>query len=60
MEDLRPSDEFEESLVGETLDHRWFLVRALGHGGMCTVYEARQPDGSRVAVKVLNLSLIHI
>jgi serine/threonine-protein kinase len=57
MEGARPNDDFEESLVGETLDHRWLLVRVLGHGGMCTVYEARQPDGSRVAVKVLNPAL---
>jgi eukaryotic-like serine/threonine-protein kinase len=53
---VRPNDEFEECLVGETLDH-WLLVRVLGHGGMCTVYEAREPDGSRVAVKILNPAL---
>jgi serine/threonine-protein kinase len=57
MEGVRPNDEFEESLVGETLDRQWLLVRVLGHGGMCTVYEARQPDGSRVAVKILNPAL---
>ena len=41
------------SLVGETIAHRWRVVRLLGRGGMCSVYEAQEGDGTRVALKLL-------
>jgi serine/threonine-protein kinase len=46
-----------EFLVGTTLCDKWRVVRQLGRGGMSTVYEAEDPAGGRVAVKVLHESL---
>lgn len=48
------SADSEESLVGQTLLGRFRLTGHLGRGGMSTVYEATDPGGARVAVKVLN------
>jgi hypothetical protein len=44
----------EASLIGQTLAGRWQVVRILGRGGMCTVYEARQDHGAPVALKLLS------
>ncbi len=49
--------EADGDLIGEKLGGRWRVVGLLGRGGMCSVYEAVQPDGTRVALKVLNPSL---
>jgi serine/threonine protein kinase len=46
-------DDLDPDLTGQTLCGRWRLVRLLGRGGMSAVYEARETDGTRVAVKVL-------
>jgi len=43
----------EVDLCGETLSG-YALLRLLGSGGMGSVYEARSPDGSLVALKVLS------
>ena len=44
-----------ESLLGETLDGRYKLVRVMGEGGMGCVYEATHTGtGRRVAVKVIS------
>jgi serine/threonine-protein kinase len=40
--------------IGTTLCEKWRVLRQLGRGGMSTVYEAEDPAGSRVAVKVLH------
>jgi serine/threonine-protein kinase len=46
-------------LIGETLDHKYTLVRLLGAGGMGSVYEAREEGtGARVAVKVIHDRLL--
>lgn len=45
--------------VGRVLGGRWTVVRALGAGGIATVYEAVHRNGRRVAVKVLHPELAH-
>lgn len=45
------------SLVGRTLDERYQIVSILGEGSMGAVYQAEQPDGPPVAVKVLHEEL---
>lgn len=41
-------------MTGTTLCNRWRVLRELGRGGMSTVYEAEDADGTRVAIKVLH------
>src|ERR1700722_10852875 len=54
MDGMEGHGEFDEAnLVGETSAHRWRVVGFLGRGGMGTVYEAEQADGSPVALKIL-------
>jgi serine/threonine-protein kinase len=43
--------------VGRELGGRWVLERLLGTGGTASVYEARQRNGHRAAVKVLHADL---
>lgn len=45
------------SLVGRTLDERYRIVSILGEGTMGAVYQAEQPDGPPVAIKVLHEEL---
>ncbi|MFT3771779.1 MAG: protein kinase [Minicystis sp.] len=46
-------------MIGETLGHRYTLIRLLGQGGMGSVYEAEAREtGERVAVKVLHSHLL--
>ena len=46
-------------LIGDTLDHKYTLVRLLGAGGMGSVYEAREEGtGARVAVKIIHEHLL--
>ena len=42
-----------ETHVGERLGGRYLVVRALGRGGMGTVYEARTDEGESFALKVI-------
>ncbi len=53
------SDAHAEDLVGQTLDGRWTVESRLGAGGMGSVWRAREPDGSLVAVKVLRADMLH-
>ncbi len=53
MEGIGGNEEADSNLVGETIARRWRVVRFLGQGGMGSVYEARQDDGTRVALKLL-------
>ncbi|HEY6463963.1 MAG TPA: protein kinase, partial [Polyangiaceae bacterium] len=41
---------------GKTLGSRYRVLRAVGHGGMGSVYEAEGPGGARWAVKILDRS----
>lgn len=45
--------------LGRVLPGSYRLVRKLGQGGMGVVYEAHQPDGPRVAVKLLREDNLH-
>jgi len=47
----RPS---ESLLLGKVLCERWRICRWLGAGGMGTVFEAEDRNGSRAAIKVLH------
>jgi len=40
--------------LGKTIGGKYKLLRALGAGGMATVYEARAKTGDRVALKVID------
>ncbi len=43
----------QDPMIGRTLAERYRVVRLVGKGGMGAVYEARDPDGTAVAVKVI-------
>lgn len=48
----RSTNDTPERLIGQSIgDYR--IMRLIGQGGMGAVYEARRPDGNRVAVKFL-------
>src|SRR5687768_17269944 len=47
-------DSEAKARVGLTLKEKWQLVRLLGVGGMCAVYEARHRNGARLAIKILH------
>lgn len=50
--DPRSTNDTPERLIGQSIgDYR--IMRLIGQGGMGAVYEARRPDGNRVAVKFL-------
>jgi serine/threonine-protein kinase len=40
-------------LIGKTIDGRYTILRQIGAGGMGAVYEAKDGDGRRVALKVI-------
>jgi serine/threonine-protein kinase len=46
--------------LGRVLGKRWELLSVVGAGGMAAVYEARQEDGSIVALKVLHPELARV
>lgn len=54
-ERARPQDR-----LGTVLKNRWRLDAVLGVGGMAVVYSATAPDGSRVALKVLDPELSRV
>jgi eukaryotic-like serine/threonine-protein kinase len=43
--------------LGQCVLGKWRLERLIGIGGMASVFEATQPNGSRVAVKILHPDL---
>ena len=45
-----------DPLIGRVFGERYTLLRRLGEGGNGIVYEATQPEGERVAVKLLHAS----
>ena len=49
---------FSERL-GTTVRGKWKLESLLGVGAMAAVYEASQPDGDPVALKILHASFAH-
>ncbi len=49
-------DVTSDPLLGQSIAGRHTLLRRLGEGGMGAVYEARESDGSRVAVKVIGVA----
>ena len=44
---------FDDPLVGTRLAGRYDVLRVIGRGGMGTVYEARDRDGTMVAIKAI-------
>lgn len=42
-----------DPMIGRRVDGRWEVLGVIGVGGMGTVYEAREDDGSLVAVKIV-------
>ena len=52
--DSGPANDSLDGLVGTVLEQRYEILRKIGQGGMCAVYEATHKlIGKRVAVKVL-------
>lgn len=49
----RPPPSLSKLRVGERVGERWRIARELGEGGTGVVYEARDDDGTRAAIKVL-------
>ena len=49
---MQPSS--EEARVGQELNEKWPLLRLLGVGGSCSVYEAVHRNGRRAALKLLS------
>jgi serine/threonine protein kinase len=47
----------EHGLVGRKLDRRYQVVRLIGRGGMGTVYEVEDRDGTRLAAKIISRGL---
>src|ERR1043165_1069015 len=56
-ESADPASSRPAALVGRLLCNKWRLDRALGSGGMASVYAARHRNGRRVAIKVLRREL---
>lgn len=42
-----------DPIIGRTIGGRFKVLRAIGMGGMGAVYEAAQPDGTRLALKLI-------
>lgn len=47
----------QEERIGTTIAGRWTLERLLGAGATSAVYECREPDGVRRAIKILHPAL---
>ncbi len=56
---MSTSPEFQDPLIGQTLDEKYRIERPLGEGGMGAVYQARHLQMDRpVAIKVLHQALV--
>ena len=57
MTDTPHNDQPGAERIGQVIGERWTLTRVLGAGGMATVYEGHDAEGTRAAVKVLRPDL---